>query len=112
MKVHPAVVNFANEKHAVELRDVPVPEIGPEDVLLDVQAVGVCGSDLHMWTCQHSWTVNYPCVLGHEFGGVVHELGERVSGWKVGDRVVSETGDRQRARHRAERQHELVIARA
>src|SRR6186713_63698 len=87
----PAVVNFANEKHAVELRDVPVPDIGPEDVLLDVQAVGVCGSDLHMWTCQHSWSVNYPCVLGHEFGGVIHSMGERVLGWKAGDRVVSET---------------------
>jgi alcohol dehydrogenase/L-iditol 2-dehydrogenase len=87
----PAVVNFANEKHAVELRDVPVPHIGPDDVLLDVQAVGVCGSDLHMWTCQHSWSVNYPCVLGHEFGGVIHTVGERVLGWKPGDRVVSET---------------------
>jgi alcohol dehydrogenase/L-iditol 2-dehydrogenase len=87
----PAVVNFANEKHAVELRDVPVPDIGPDDVLLDVQAVGVCGSDLHMWTCQHSWSVNYPCVLGHEFGGVIHSMGERVLGWKAGDRVVSET---------------------
>jgi alcohol dehydrogenase/L-iditol 2-dehydrogenase len=44
-----------------------------------------------MWTCQHSWPVNYPCVLGHEFGGVVRQLGERVSGWREGDRVVSET---------------------
>src|SRR3954447_5702820 len=87
----PAVVNYANQKHAVELRDVPVPDIGPDDVLLEVQAVGVCGSDLHMWTCQHSWNVNYPCVLGHEFGGVVRKLGERVAGWAEGERVVSET---------------------
>ena len=87
----PAVVTFAPEKHAVELRDVPMPEIGPEDVLLEVAAVGVCGSDLHMWTCQHSWPVNYPCVLGHEFGGVIRQLGERVVGWREGDRVVSET---------------------
>ena len=50
---HPAVVNFSAEKHSVELRDVPVPDIGPEDVLLEVAAVGVCGSDLHMWTAQH-----------------------------------------------------------
>jgi L-iditol 2-dehydrogenase len=86
-----AVVNFAREKHAVELRQVPEPKIGPEDVLLEVQAVGVCGSDLHMWTCQHSWSVNYPCVLGHEFSGVIRKLGERVAGWNVGERVVSET---------------------
>ena len=88
---HPAVVNFSVDKHSVELRQVPTPEIGPDDVLLEVQAVGVCGSDLHMWTCQHSWNVNYPCVLGHEFGGVVSQVGERVVGWKAGDRVVSET---------------------
>lgn len=88
---HPAVVNFENRKHAVELRDVPQPDIGPDDVLLEVKAVGVCGSDLHMWTCQHSWPVNYPCVLGHEFAGVIHTLGERVGGWRVGERVVSET---------------------
>jgi L-iditol 2-dehydrogenase len=87
----PAVVTYAPERHAVELREVPLPEIGPEDVLLEVAAVGVCGSDLHMWTCQHSWPVNYPCVLGHEFGGVVRQLGERVVGWQEGDRVVSET---------------------
>lgn len=86
-----AVVTYAREKHAVELREVPVPEIGPEDVLMEVAAVGVCGSDLHMWTCQHPWAVNYPCVLGHEFAGVVREVGQRVSGWSAGDRVVSET---------------------
>ncbi|TMB88152.1 MAG: Zn-dependent alcohol dehydrogenase, partial [Chloroflexi bacterium] len=87
----PAVVNFAAQKGAVELRQVPVPEIGPEDVLLEVQAVGVCGSDLHMWQFCQSWPVNYPCVLGHEFGGVIRKLGERVTGWREGDRVVSET---------------------
>ena len=61
-----SVVNFAPEKHSVELRDLPTPEIGEEDVLLEVAAVGVCGSDLHQWTSDHSWPVNYPVVLGHE----------------------------------------------
>lgn len=88
---HPGVVNFAREKHAVELRDMPVPEIGADDVLLEVAAVGVCGSDLHQWTCDHSWPVNYPVVLGHEFGGVISKVGANVRGWKEGDRVVSET---------------------
>jgi L-iditol 2-dehydrogenase len=86
-----AVVNFAREKHAVELRDIPVPEIGEEDVLLETAAVGVCGSDLHQWTCDHSWAVNYPVVLGHEFAGKIHTVGGRVRGFEVGDRVVSET---------------------
>ena len=91
MSSSPGVVNFAREKHAVELRDMPRPDIGPDDVLLEVAAVGVCGSDLHQWTADHSWPVNYPVVLGHEFGGHVRELGANVTGWRQGDRAVSET---------------------
>jgi alcohol dehydrogenase/L-iditol 2-dehydrogenase len=86
-----AVVNYAPKKHSVELREIPRPTIGPEDVLLEVAAVGVCGSDLHQWTAEHSWPVNYPVVLGHEFAGVIAETGERVTRWKPGDRAVSET---------------------
>jgi L-iditol 2-dehydrogenase len=86
-----AVVNYAPEKGSVELREIPKPTIGEDDVLLEVANVGVCGSDLHQWTADHSWPVNYPVVLGHEFGGHIAELGSRVVGWKEGDRVVSET---------------------
>ena len=86
-----AVVNFAPERGSVELRDVGPPEIGPLDVLLEVSNVGVCGSDLHQWTGDHSWPVNYPVVLGHEFGGRIVEVGRDVVGWHAGDRVVSET---------------------
>ncbi len=88
---HAAVVNYAPEKGCVELREIDVPVIGEEDVLLEVANVGVCGSDLHQWTADHSWPVNYPVVLGHEFGGHIQETGKRVTGWKAGDRVVSET---------------------
>src|SRR5688572_798691 len=86
-----AVVNYGPEKSNVELREIPRPEIGEDDVLLEVAAVGVCGSDLHQWTSTHSWPVNYPVVLGHEFAGVVAAAGARVGRWKEGDRVVSET---------------------
>jgi L-iditol 2-dehydrogenase len=86
-----AVVNYAPEKGSVEIREIDKPTIGDEDVLLEVANVGVCGSDLHQWTNDHSWPVNYPVVLGHEFGGVIVETGKQVSGWKEGDRVVSET---------------------
>jgi alcohol dehydrogenase/L-iditol 2-dehydrogenase len=86
-----AVVNFAREPHAVEVRDVGKPVIGDDDILLQVAAVGVCGSDLHQWTASHSWPVNYPVVLGHEFGGVIAEVGGGVTQWRPGDRVVSET---------------------
>src|ERR1700709_991798 len=87
----PAVVNFAPEKGSVEIREISKPEIGEEDVLLEVANAGVCGSDLHQWTADHSWQVNYPVVLGHEFGGVIVETGNKVNGWKEGDRIVSET---------------------
>jgi L-iditol 2-dehydrogenase len=86
-----AVVNFAPQKHSVELREIPKATIRDDEVLLEVMAVGVCGSDLHMWTAQQSWTVNYPVVLGHEFCGVIRQVGRGVTGWAEGDRVVSET---------------------
>ncbi|MDO8545265.1 MAG: zinc-binding dehydrogenase [Opitutaceae bacterium] len=87
----PAVVNFSSTPHSVELREFERPEPGAEDVILAVEAVGVCGSDLHQWTGSHSWKVNYPVVLGHEFGGRIQSLGTAVRGWSEGDRVVSET---------------------
>ncbi len=86
-----AVVNYGPEKYSVELREVPCASIREDEVLLQVQAVGVCGSDLHMWTAQQSWPMNYPIVLGHEFCGVIREVGRSVAGWNEGDRVVSET---------------------
>jgi alcohol dehydrogenase/L-iditol 2-dehydrogenase len=90
MKI-PAVVNFAPEKGSVEIREIAVPAFGDDDILLEVANVGVCGSDLHQWTADHSWPVNYPVVLGHEFGGSIAAMGNRVNGWSIGDRVVSET---------------------
>jgi L-iditol 2-dehydrogenase len=91
MSSSPAVINFSSVPHSVALREISRPEPGPEDVILAVEAVGVCGSDLHQWTGSHSWTVNYPVVLGHEFGGRIDAVGSAVTAWKTGDRVVSET---------------------
>ena len=87
----PALVNYGAEPGSVELREVPVPEFGDEDVLLEVRAVGICGSDVHQWQGSHSWPVNYPCILGHEFSGVVARTGKRVRQFAEGDRVTSET---------------------
>jgi alcohol dehydrogenase/L-iditol 2-dehydrogenase len=85
------LVNYSKDAGSVELRELPVPEIGEEDVLFSVQAVGVCGSDLHQYMGTQSWPVNFPVVLGHEFAGIVAKSGGRVRGFKEGDRVVSET---------------------
>lgn len=91
MPTHPAVVHYALEPLAVELREVPVPEVGEDEVLLEVGAVSVCGSDVHQARNTHSWPVNVPVVLGHEFGGTVAQAGRGVRGFREGDRVVSET---------------------
>jgi alcohol dehydrogenase/L-iditol 2-dehydrogenase len=85
------LVNYAKEPGSVELRELPVPEIGEEEVLLKVEAAAICGSDLHQYAGNQSWKVNYPVILGHEFAGVVAKLGVRVKVFRQGDRVVSET---------------------
>ena len=56
----PAVVNYAEAAHSVEVREIERPTISEDDVLLEVGAVSVCGSDLHQWRGSHSWPVNYP----------------------------------------------------
>jgi alcohol dehydrogenase/L-iditol 2-dehydrogenase len=91
---HPAVVQYALQPNAVELREVGVPAIADDDVLLEVGAVSVCGSDVHQARCTHSWPVDVPVVLGHEFGGTVAQVGRSVAGFREGDRVVSETAAR------------------
>lgn len=85
------VVNYSSTPHSVELREVDRPVAGDDDVIMQVEAVSVCGSDLHQWSGSQSWPVNYPVVLGHEFGGHIVELGKNVKSWAQGDRVVSET---------------------
>jgi L-iditol 2-dehydrogenase len=73
-------------------RDIPQP--GPEEVLVKVEFVGVCGSDLHYYENGRigDFIVKPPFVLGHECGGVVVETGARVSHLKKGDRVALEPG--------------------
>ncbi len=87
----PGVVNYGPEPFSVEMREIPIPVIGEEDVLLEVRGVGVCGSDLHQYHGKQGWKVNYPVVLGHEFAGVIVQAGARVRNFAEGDRVVSET---------------------
>src|SRR5258707_14287382 len=88
----PAVVNFGPEPHSVELREAPVPQIGDTDVLLAVQAVGVCGTDIHgAYEQNKTGKIKYPVILGHEFGGVIVSGAKKVRGVKDGERVVRGT---------------------
>ena len=86
-----AVVKYGRQDKNVEVRDVPEPTMGPDQVLIEVKATGVCGSDVHMWREQQSWAVKQPLVLGHEFCGVIADVGANVSGFKIGQRVACET---------------------
>jgi len=91
MTTQPAVVQYALEPLAVELREIAVPEVGEDQALLEVGAVSVCGSDVHQAHNTHSWPVNVPVVLGHEFGGTIARLGRGTTRFREGDRVVCET---------------------
>ncbi len=86
-----AVVHYALKERAVELRQINVPKPLPGHVLLKVAAVGVCGTDVHQYLNEHSWPVNTPMVLGHEFSGVIEDTGKGVGAFAPGDRVVCET---------------------
>ncbi len=84
-----AVVKYGKGKGLVEIREVPEPKIKEDEILIEVKAVSVCGSDLHIYHDSHPYWP--PMILGHEFSGVIAEVGKEVKGWKVGDRIVSET---------------------
>jgi L-iditol 2-dehydrogenase len=86
-----ALIKYGNKPREVEIRDVPVPKIGPEDVLLRVKAAGICGWDIEMWQHKMANPVTVPVIMGHEFCGVIGEVGENVAGFSRGQRVVSET---------------------
>lgn len=70
----------------------PVPEIGPDDVLIRINKTGICGTDIHIWNWDE-WaarTVPVPLVTGHEFAGEIVELGRNVTDLKIGQRCSGE----------------------
>lgn len=73
--------------------DLPIPEVGPRDILVNVKAAAICGTDQHIynWTKYAQDRVPIPMVFGHEFAGEVVEVGSEVTEVKIGDRVAGET---------------------
>ncbi len=71
----------------IEFREVPVPEIGEEEVLVKIMSIGVCGSDIHVYHGKHPYT-SYPVVQGHEVSGEIFKAGKRVTQFKPGDKVT------------------------
>ncbi len=76
----------------VELVDVDEPRPGPGEVLVEVKACGICGTDLHVYLSELGFErrLTYPRILGHEPAGIVRELGRDVDGFRPGDHVVGE----------------------
>jgi len=82
----------AKAEPGIWMQDVPVPEIGPNDVLIKVRKASICGTDIHIWNWD-AWsqkTIKVPMVIGHEFMGEIASLGDEVTGFQVGDRVSGE----------------------
>jgi L-gulonate 5-dehydrogenase len=72
----------------IRVGDAPEPGAGPGEVLVACQSAGICGTDLHIYRGEFRARVAFPAILGHEFGGVVADVGPGVAGFKAGDRVV------------------------
>ncbi|MBE0685987.1 MAG: alcohol dehydrogenase catalytic domain-containing protein, partial [Anaerolineaceae bacterium] len=71
----------------IEIREIPKPILQPDEVLIQVKRIGVCGSDIHVYHGLHPYT-SYPVVQGHEVSGLIAELGREVKGFSQGDKVV------------------------
>jgi hypothetical protein len=80
-----------------DIKEVPTPDIGDDEVLVRVRVCGICGSDTHLYETDESGYIIFsgltklPCILGHEFSGVVEKTGSRVVDLKVGDLVAVES---------------------
>ncbi|TIC79692.1 L-threonine 3-dehydrogenase [Crenobacter intestini] len=76
----------------LEMTDVPMPEVGPNDLLIKITKTAICGTDIHIWNWDE-WsqkTIPVPMHVGHEYVGVVAGMGSEVKGFKIGERVSGE----------------------
>jgi 2-desacetyl-2-hydroxyethyl bacteriochlorophyllide A dehydrogenase len=79
---------FYRQGEPLQIDQIPRPEPGPYDVLVNVEAVGICGSDIHITIEGTTPTPYQPITLGHEIAGTIERPGSAVSGWTAGDRIV------------------------
>lgn len=82
----------AHAREGLWLQTAPVPDIGPDDVLIRINKTGICGTDIHIWKWDE-WakkTVPVPMITGHEFAGEIAELGRNVDGLSLGQRCSGE----------------------
>ena len=83
-----ALVKYERGEGKMALRDVPTPTPRPNEVLIKIKSVGVCGTDLKIY--DDTFYSDVPVIVGHEFSGVIEAAGSGVSRFGKGDRVVAE----------------------
>src|SRR5438445_2742065 len=90
-KTMQAVVK-AKAEPGLWIEEVPVPEVRGDDVLIRVLKTSICGTDVHIynWDAWAQKTIPVPMTIGHEFVGVVDDVGDHVKGFARGDLVVGE----------------------
>jgi L-iditol 2-dehydrogenase len=84
-----AVRKIARGVGHIEVQEIPKPHGGPDQVVIQVDAAGICGTDLHIYLDEFA-TIP-PVTLGHELAGHIVDVGKDVTGWNAGDRVTTET---------------------
>ncbi len=82
----------AKAEPGIWMEDVPVPQVGHNDVLVKIRKTAICGTDVHIynWDTWSQKTIPVPMVVGHEFAGEVVEIGSEVKGFTIGERVSGE----------------------
>jgi len=82
----------AERAPGLTMQDVPMPEVGPNDVLIRIHKSAICGTDMHIWNWD-AWaqkTIPVPMHVGHEYVGIIEKVGSAVTGYKGGERVTGE----------------------
>ena len=97
--MHAAVLEAPSR---IAIRDIPVPKLGPHELLVRVAAVGLCGTDIHIFRGEGNYNMDatgrvipleeQAQILGHEFCGEVAEVGSAAKGFEPGDRIVVDQG--------------------
>jgi L-iditol 2-dehydrogenase len=86
-----AVVKIAEGKGNTEIREVKEPVPKSDEIKIEVKAAGICGTDIHIYNGARGIPMKTPVVIGHEFSGVIVDMGNKVKGFEIGDHVTSET---------------------
>ena len=82
----------AHAKKGIWMQDMPEPTVGINDVKIKIKKTAICGTDLHIykWDEWSERTIKTPMIIGHEYVGIISEMGDGVKHLEVGDRVTGE----------------------